>query len=189
MRWSELVYQWARHSVERYGRAEVESWYWEVWNEPDIGYWQGTPEEYQKLYDFAADGLKRALPAAKIGGPHVTGPLGARPQQFLRDFLEHCLRGKNHASTAYTNTYTISPTGIIHHSKLIVAPHGERRGVVVPGTGNGTLSSLTEKAFTALSGIRSRIAIADLDNDGRKDVLVTNDLGVSRALNIGSHIP
>ena len=61
--------------------------------------------------------------------------------------------------------------------------------IVVPGTGNGTLSSLTEKAFTALSGIRSRIAIADLDNDGRKDVLVTNDLGVSRALNIGSHIP
>ena len=97
-RWRELVYQWARHSVEKYGRAEVESWYWEVWNEPDIGYWQGTPEEYQKLYDFAADGLKRALPAARIGGPHVTGPNGARPQQFLRGFIEHCLRGLNAAT-------------------------------------------------------------------------------------------
>ena len=56
------------------GAREVESWYWEVWNEPDIGYWHGTPEDYQKLYDFAADGLKRAIPAARIGGPTVTGP-------------------------------------------------------------------------------------------------------------------
>ena len=97
-KWRELVFQWVKHSVEKYGKAEVESWYWEVWNEPDIGYWQGTPEEFRKLYDYAADGVKRALPTARIGGPHVTGPLGQRTQQFLRDFLEHCLRGTNHAT-------------------------------------------------------------------------------------------
>jgi xylan 1,4-beta-xylosidase len=97
-KWGELVYQWVRHSVEKYGRAEVESWYWEVWNEPDIGYWQGTPEEYLKLYDYAADGLKRALPTAKIGGPHVTGPVGTRTQQYLRNFIAHCLRGTNYAT-------------------------------------------------------------------------------------------
>jgi xylan 1,4-beta-xylosidase len=97
-KWGEIVHQWVRHSVERYGRREVESWYWEVWNEPDIGYWQGTPEEFRKLYDYAADGVKRALPTARIGGPHVTGPLGERTQTFLRQFLEHCLRGKNHAT-------------------------------------------------------------------------------------------
>jgi len=97
-RWRELVAQWGRHAVERYGRAEVESWYWEVWNEPDIGYWHGTPEEYQKLYDYAADGLKRALPTARIGGPHVTGPNGERTQRFLQSFLEHCLRGTNYAT-------------------------------------------------------------------------------------------
>jgi xylan 1,4-beta-xylosidase len=92
------VYQWARHTVERYGKREVATWYWEVWNEPDIGYWRGTPEEFQKLYDFAADGLKRALPEARIGGPEVTGPNGARTQQILRDFIEHCLRGTNNAT-------------------------------------------------------------------------------------------
>ena len=97
-KWRELVYQWARHAVERYGVNEVKTWYWEVWNEPDIGYWQGTPEEFQKLYDFAADGLKRALPDAKVGGPEVTGPNGARTQQILKDFLEHCLRGTNNAT-------------------------------------------------------------------------------------------
>ncbi|MBW8895569.1 MAG: beta-xylosidase, partial [Acidobacteria bacterium] len=97
-KWGELVYQWARHTVQRYGANEVKTWYWEVWNEPDIGYWQGTPEEFQKLYDFAADGLKRALPEAKIGGPEVTGPNGVRTQQLLKDFLEHCLRGTNYAT-------------------------------------------------------------------------------------------
>jgi len=97
-KWAELIFQWVRHSVEKYGRAEVESWYWELWNEPDIGYWQGTPEEYFKLYDYTADAVKRALPTARIGGPHVTGPLGARTQKFLRDFLEHCLRGRNAAT-------------------------------------------------------------------------------------------
>ena len=97
-KWRELIYQWVKHSVEKYGRAEVESWWWEVWNEPDIAYWQGTPEEYMKLYDYAADGLKRALPTARIGGPHVTGPLGERTQKILRDFIEHCLRGTNYAT-------------------------------------------------------------------------------------------
>ena len=97
-KWRELVYQWARHAIERYGRPQVASWYWEVWNEPDIGYWRGTPEEFQKLYDFAADGLKRALPEARIGGPEVTGPNSARTQQILKDFIEHCLRGTNYAT-------------------------------------------------------------------------------------------
>ncbi|MBL8206814.1 MAG: beta-xylosidase [Blastocatellia bacterium] len=102
-KWSELVFQWVKHSVQKYGRKEVESWWWELWNEPDIGYWQSTPEEYFKLYDYTADAVKRALPTARIGGPHVTGPLGARTQKFLRDFLEHCARGKN-AATGKTGT-------------------------------------------------------------------------------------
>lgn len=97
-KWRNLVSEWVKHSVARYGKAEVESWYWEVWNEPDIAYWSGTPEEYRKLYDYAADGVKRVLPTARVGGPHITGPNGARPQQLLREFLEHCVRGTNYAT-------------------------------------------------------------------------------------------
>jgi xylan 1,4-beta-xylosidase len=97
-KWAELVHQWARHCVERYGRAEVEQWYWEPWNEPNIGYWQGTPEEFHKLYDYSVDAVKRALPTARVGGPHSTGPRGDSAAKFLRDFLEHCLRGTNYAT-------------------------------------------------------------------------------------------
>jgi xylan 1,4-beta-xylosidase len=89
-KWGELVYQWVRHCVEKYGKAQVESWYWEVWNEPDISYWHGTPEEYNQLYDYAAKGVKRALPSAKVGGPATTGPANEKAAAFLQQFLEHC---------------------------------------------------------------------------------------------------
>jgi xylan 1,4-beta-xylosidase len=92
-KWAELVHQWAKHCLEKYGRQEVESWYWEVWNEPNIGYWQGTQEEFFKLHDHATDAVRRALPKARVGGPDSAG--GGR---FLRAFLEHCVRGTNHAT-------------------------------------------------------------------------------------------
>ncbi|BDI29153.1 beta-xylosidase [Capsulimonas corticalis] len=95
VKWGELIYQWTKHCVEKYGRAEVESWYWEVWNEPNIGYWRGTFEEYCKLYDFAVDGVRRALPTARVGGPEVAGGAGG---DFLHKFLEHCARGTNSAT-------------------------------------------------------------------------------------------
>lgn len=93
-KWSNLVYEWVKHSVARYGKAEVESWYWEVWNEPDGAYWKGTQAEFFKLYDYAADGLKRALPTAKIGGANVTGG----GTKYLDAFIKHCLSDTNYVT-------------------------------------------------------------------------------------------
>ncbi len=97
-KWAELVHQWVKHSVERYGKKEVESWYWELWNEPNIAYWSGTTEEYCKLYDYTVDAVKRALPTAKIGGADVAGTGGADGSKFLRDFLDHCVSGTNYVT-------------------------------------------------------------------------------------------
>ena len=125
-KWAELVHQWVKHSVERYGRAEVERWYWEVWNEPNIGYWKGTPEEFHKLHDYAIDAVRRALPTARVGGPDVAG----RDDPFLRGFLEHCLRGTNHA-TGKTGTPLDflafhakgAPTVVDGHVRMGIARH------------------------------------------------------------------
>jgi xylan 1,4-beta-xylosidase len=96
-KWAELVYQWVRHCVARYGRAEVEQWYWEVWNEPNgPAYWHGTPEEFFKLHDYAVDAVRRALPTARVGGPDVAGSGG----KFMEGFLQHIARGKNYATGA-----------------------------------------------------------------------------------------
>jgi xylan 1,4-beta-xylosidase len=93
-KWGDLAYEWTRHCIERYGREEVETWYWQVWNEANIGYWRGTRQEFLKLHDYAIAGVRRALPTAKVGGADSAGDGG----RFTRRFIEHCLRGTNYAT-------------------------------------------------------------------------------------------
>jgi xylan 1,4-beta-xylosidase len=98
-KWRELVRQVAAHMVARYGMAEVSTWYWEVWNEPDIFYWHGTEEEYNRLYDFAVAGVKAVLPVARVGGPATTGPSpGSKSAAFLEAFLRHCAQDRSAAT-------------------------------------------------------------------------------------------
>ena len=97
-KWGELVYQWVKHSVARYGATEVKTWRWELWNEPNIGYWKGTPEEYNELFDHTEAAVHRALPTAILGGPETTGPRWDKAANYLRGFLEHCARGKNYVT-------------------------------------------------------------------------------------------
>ena len=94
-KWAELVYQWVKHCVDRYGKSEVERWYWEVWNEPNgRAYWHGTPEEFYKLHDYAVAAVRRALPTARVGGPDVAGSGG----KFMEGFLQHVVSGTNYAT-------------------------------------------------------------------------------------------
>lgn len=95
-KWSKLVLAYASHLRERYG-SQTSTWLWEVWNEPDISYWRGTPDQYDRLYDLTAAAIRKALPGAKIGGPEATG-VSDHSEPFLRQFLEHCAHGKNAAT-------------------------------------------------------------------------------------------
>ena len=111
-KWAELIFQWVKHSVERYGKKEVESWYWELWNEPN-GYWKGTQAEFFKLYDYTTDAVKRALPAARIGGIDIAGTAGSGAQQWLHAFVKHCF-----SDTNYVTKKTGAPLDIIlFHAK------------------------------------------------------------------------
>jgi xylan 1,4-beta-xylosidase len=101
-KWEELVYQWAKHCLEKYGREEVLTWYWQTWNEANIGYWRGSREEFFKLHDHAIYAVRRAIPGARVGGPDLAGGAGG---DFLRSFLDHCVKGKNKA-TGETGTPT-----------------------------------------------------------------------------------
>lgn len=87
-KWEGLVEALARHCLQRYGKDEVSAWLWEMWNEPDIFYWRGTPEEFNELYAVTTRAIRRVLPVAAVGGPTVTGGDGGVP--FMRGFLDHC---------------------------------------------------------------------------------------------------
>ncbi|QIK79398.1 beta-xylosidase [Sphingomonas piscis] len=89
-KWGELIFQWTRHNVERYGAGEVQKWYFETWNEPNLDiYWKGTSEEFFRMHDEAIRAVRRALPSARVGGPDVAGSGGA----FMDAFLAHARSG------------------------------------------------------------------------------------------------
>jgi xylan 1,4-beta-xylosidase len=124
-KWGELAYQWVKHCVERYGRAEVEQWYWEVWNEANIpAYWSGSPEEFYKLHDYAVAAVRRALPTARVGGADVAGSGGA----FMDGFLRHVATGRNYATgsvgtpTAFLSFHAKgAPTYVDGHVRMGIA--------------------------------------------------------------------
>ena len=98
--WYDLIYNLTVHLRDRYGIEEVEKWYFELWNEPDIFYWHGTAEEYCRLYDYTEAALHEAIPTARLGGPATTGstePDGTA-SRFLRKFLEHITNEENYYS-------------------------------------------------------------------------------------------
>lgn len=100
-KWYHLIRNLVQHLSDRYGLEEVNEWYWELWNEPDLEYyWKGTLEEFCKLYDFTEAAIRKVLPDAKVGGPATTGPFPGpgKARDWLKGFLEHCLYGKNYFS-------------------------------------------------------------------------------------------
>ena len=95
-KWHAFIKAVAAHLVEKYGEEEVKSWYFELWNEPDIFYWSGTAAEYCKLYDYTEHAVHEVLPGLRLSGPAVTGIFeGGHAQKFFRFFLNHCRDGAN----------------------------------------------------------------------------------------------
>lgn len=73
-KWKDLIEHLVTHWTERYGAEEVKTWYFEVWNEPNLdGFWAGTQEEYFKLYKYTAEAVKNVNPEYRIGGPATAG--------------------------------------------------------------------------------------------------------------------
>ena len=89
-KWADLISAWAMHANGRYPKVAA-SWLWELWNEPDIGYWNGTFADYAKLYDYTESALHAAIPDAALGGPAVA----SAGSTFLTQFLQHCATGTN----------------------------------------------------------------------------------------------
>ena len=73
-KWGDLIRNLTAHFTERYGAEEVKTWYFEVWNEPNLdGFWAGTQEEYFKLYQYTVKAIKSVNPQYKVGGPATAG--------------------------------------------------------------------------------------------------------------------
>jgi L-iduronidase len=81
--WKRFVRDLALHVMERYGKEEVESWWFETWNEPDLFWWKQDDEAFLIYYDGCSEGLKEANPNLRFGGPGTAYTLSDRIKQLL----------------------------------------------------------------------------------------------------------
>jgi len=100
-KWEQLIENFARHLVARYGEDEVAQWYFEVWNEPNIDFWAGNPKEatYYELYDHTARAIKRVSPRLRVGGPATA------QAAWVDRFLAHCKEKNVPVDFASTHVY------------------------------------------------------------------------------------
>ena len=90
-KWAQLVTATVRHAIERYGLKEVESWYFEVWNEPNLNsFWHSTQEEYFRLYKYSVRAIKAINPCLRVGGPSTSGADFREDLGYLKAFIEFC---------------------------------------------------------------------------------------------------
>jgi xylan 1,4-beta-xylosidase len=89
-RWDELITALVQHLVDRYGVEEVATWYFEVWNEPNLDFWAGQPRQssYWELYDHTALAVKKVDHRLRIGGPATA------QAAWVDAFIQHCVQQK-----------------------------------------------------------------------------------------------
>ncbi len=99
-RWSALIRALTQHLQDRYGAAEVKTWRFEVWNEPNYpGFWPNADQAaYFKLYDATAAAVKAVNPDFKVGGPATAGA------GWVPEFLVHA--HQVHAPVDFVSTHT-----------------------------------------------------------------------------------
>jgi xylan 1,4-beta-xylosidase len=98
-KWDALMKAFAEHLIARYGLDEVSQWYFEVWNEPNIGFWAGDPKQatYWDLYDHTAADLKAVSPRLRVGGPATAA------SAWVDAFLKHC--ADKHVPVDFASTH------------------------------------------------------------------------------------
>jgi xylan 1,4-beta-xylosidase len=108
--WATLIRKLAEHWVQRYGVAEVRTWYFEVWNEPNLHhFWRGTRKEYFKLYRFAVRALKGVDEQLRVGGPATA------KNQWIGEFIAFC--EKHHLPADFISTHQY-PTDVVEGTSL-----------------------------------------------------------------------
>jgi xylan 1,4-beta-xylosidase len=101
--WSDLVGQFVRHIESRYGKGEVRSWYFEVWNEPNLAmFWEGADQKaYFDLYDLTSKTIKSVDPALRVGGPSTAGAA------WVPEFLAHVKQSGAAIDFVTTHSYGV----------------------------------------------------------------------------------
>ena len=117
-KWDALITAFAKHLVSCYGIDEVARWYFEVWNEPNIGFWSGKPAQktYFELYDHTARALKAVNPRIRVGGPATA------QAAWIPDMIAHAERDHVPLDFVSTHVYGNDTAMNVLHQQRNVSP-------------------------------------------------------------------
>jgi xylan 1,4-beta-xylosidase len=110
-KWGALIRNLTEHFTERYGADEVKTWYFEVWNEPNLspGFWSSTQEEYFKLYKYSVNAVKSVNPAYRVGGPGTAGAA------WEPEMIEFCTKNNLPIDFISTHSYGVKQGFLDEH--------------------------------------------------------------------------
>jgi xylan 1,4-beta-xylosidase len=102
-KWTDLIRNLILHFTERYGAEEVKTWYFEVWNEPNLKgfFWSGTQEEYFKLYEYTVQAIKSVNKEYRVGGPATAGAA------WVPEMIDFCSTNKLPLDFISTHSYGV----------------------------------------------------------------------------------
>jgi xylan 1,4-beta-xylosidase len=104
--WGTLIGKLIGHWHERYGPEETRSWFFEIWNEPNLrAFWTGTQEEYFRLYKTAAEAIKAVHPQLRVGGPATA------QNAWIPEFLSYCAKENTPVDFVSTHHYPTDAFG------------------------------------------------------------------------------
>lgn len=105
--WAEYIREFIRFLLHRYGREEIETWFFEVWNEPDLqgSFYLGTQGDYFKLYEVTAKAIKEVCPSLRVGGPATSG------SKWVKRFVDYCVENSLPLDFVSTHQYSGDPLG------------------------------------------------------------------------------
>ncbi len=101
-KWEDLIRNLTIHFTERYGADEVKTWYFEVWNEPNLdGFWKGTQEEYFKLFRHSVYAVKSVNKDYRVGGPATAGAA------WVPEMIDFCTKNNLPLDFISTHSYGV----------------------------------------------------------------------------------
>ena len=177
--WGDYIAAFVRFLIHRYGIGEIRTWYFEVWNEPDLpgAFWNGTRDEYFALYEAAARAIKAVDAQIRVGGPATSN------SKWVASFLAYCRAHDVPVDFVSTHQYAGDPLGGVTNQG---SPDDDGKPVGFDHDGfmtylsqlGGKLTETADKTF--LAGFRSLMPDKSETEDLPSDLMTRNAAIVRR---------
>lgn len=169
--WTDYIQAFVRYLIRRYGAEEVRTWYFEVWNEPDLpgAFWNGTRDEYFRLYEITAKAIKAVDAGIPVGGPSTSN------SKWVASFLRYCGERGLPVDFVSTHQYAGDPLGGVEDQGDPLAEGETTKGFDVGAFARSAAEKISKaKGTRLLDGFRAIMGDQSEDTDIQGGVFVRN---------------